>query len=477
MTNVALATSAARIIKQPLLPYLQTKMPAIQSQDAHVANPMANGSPLSQPEQSSLLDVANQWFVSHEGDDLSNLSRYVLAEALVTGAKPKSYSQIAAETGYSCPYIKNVVARNLWQSFSEILGTKVSRRNIRTLLLKRVNADGTGVGSEASEALESGVVADNMEESSVCDDTAPPQFSSSDPWIMVVDDQPHNLELLTHLLESEGYKVWSATNGADALKLVVMAQPNLILLDFKMPGMSGYEVCRQLKADARTQYIPVIFISALNESWDKVRAFSAGGVDYITKPFDALETLVRIDHHIQIGVTQSQLASWDNHIPRDESSAPTASPEDGAVDEQLAANASIMVVDDDPKNLSLLVHILKEEGYLVWQATTGAEVLKFAPTAMPDLILLDVNLPDISGYNVCQQLRENDQTKRIPVIFVSALDATWSKVKGFAAGGNDYVTKPLEVLELLCRIRNQLQLKQLRSQLVRLESPKPKIEA
>ncbi|MEO1351767.1 MAG: response regulator [Cyanobacteria bacterium J06635_15] len=412
-----------------------------------------------------LLEFANQLFAAQTGDALNNVQRRVLSEALITGFKSKTYDQIAAETGYSGAYIRNIIARSLWQSFSEILEKKVTRRNIRTLLLEQSKADDTGLLPEAEVLLESEAAAEGIVETDADDNTSPQQLSSSAPWILVVDDQPHNLELLTHILEEEGYQVWSATNGADALKLVVMARPNLILLDVNMPGMTGYEVCQQLKADPQTQFIPVIFISALDESWDKVQAFSVGGVDYITKPFNTLETLIRIDHQIQIGATQAQLSGLGDQTSKTDPSQPAATLQDASMDEPSAAKASIMLVDDDPKNLSLLADLLKEEAYDIWQATTGAEVLKFAPTLLPDLILLDINLPDMSGYNVCQQLRENEQTKLIPVIFVSALDATWDKLKGFAAGGNDYVTKPLQILELVCRIRNQLRLRQLRAQL------------
>lgn len=418
-----------------------------------------------------LLEFANQLFAAQAGDALNNVQRRVLLEALINGFKTKTYDQIAAETGYSGAYIRNIIARSLWKSFSEILEKKVTRRNIRTLLLEQSKADATGLLPEVEVSRESEAVAEGIVEPDADDNTSPQRLSSSVPWILVVDDQPHNLELLTHMLEEEGYQVWSATNGADALKLVVMARPNLILLDVNMPGMNGYEVCRQLKADPQTQFIPVIFISALDEAWDKVQAFSVGGIDYITKPFNTLETLVRIDHQIQIGATQAQLSILDAQTsktdPSHPPSPPTATLQDASVDELSATKASIMVVDDDPKSLSLLADLLKEEGFDIWQATTGAEVLKFAPTLLPDLMLLDINLPDMSGYNVCQQLRENEQTKLIPVIFVSALDATWDQLKGFAAGGNDYVTKPLKILELVCRIRNQLRLGQLRAQLSR----------
>ena len=420
-----------------------------------------------------LLEFANQLFAAHTGDVLNNVQRHVLSEALATGSKPKNYDQIAAEIGYSGVYIRTVVARDLWKSFSKIAGKRVIRRDIRTFLLQQ-QADDTSRLSGMAVALETGTNAEDMAKPNAAvalDDTFASSVggSSSSPCILVVDDQPHNLALLTEVLEHENYEVWPATSGADALKKVGMLRPDLILLDVNMPEMNGYEVCRQLKADPRTQLIPVIFVSALDESWDKVKAFSMGGTDYITKPIDTLEALVRIDHQIQLGATRAQLSRLRDNEQLQDSTEPSATPQDTSSGREASdAKASIMVVDDDPRNLSLLVHLLEEEGYEVWQAATGTEALRFAPTVLPDLILLDINLPDIGGYDVCHQLKMNDATKLIPVIFVSALNETWDKVKGFALGGSDYVTKPLEILELNCRIRNQLLLLQQRSQLTRI---------
>ncbi len=112
--------------------------------------------------------------------------------------------------------------------------------------------------------------------------------------ILVVDDKPDNLRLLNIMLGKNGYKVREATSGQIALQEVSTHPPDLILLDILMPEMNGYEVCRQLKASASTAVIPIIFLSALNDTFDKVRAFEAGGVDYITKPFQLQEVLARV---------------------------------------------------------------------------------------------------------------------------------------------------------------------------------------
>lgn len=118
--------------------------------------------------------------------------------------------------------------------------------------------------------------------------------------IMVVDDKPANLKLLGGILKDKGYTLRIFTRGDLALKSAVSDPPDLILLDVTMPGMNGYEVCQELKAQSPTHDIPVVFISALTETDDKIKAFKAGGVDYITKPFQVEEVHARVEIHLTL---------------------------------------------------------------------------------------------------------------------------------------------------------------------------------
>ena len=120
--------------------------------------------------------------------------------------------------------------------------------------------------------------------------------------ILIVDDTPENLTVLRQILAEHGFWVRPAISGEIALRTVKAGLPDLILLDIVMPGMDGYEVCRRLKSEKKTREIPIIFISALSEIENKMRAFSEGGVDYISKPFHAQEVLARV---------KTQLALYD----------------------------------------------------------------------------------------------------------------------------------------------------------------------
>jgi two-component system, NtrC family, sensor kinase len=125
--------------------------------------------------------------------------------------------------------------------------------------------------------------------------------------ILVVDDTPNNLRLLSEMLTAQGYKVRQAINGQLALSTVQRNPPDLILLDINMPGMNGYQVCEEIKTDYRTREIPIIFISALDDVLDKVTAFKIGGCDYITKPFHVEEVIARVENQLSIRRLSLQL--------------------------------------------------------------------------------------------------------------------------------------------------------------------------
>ncbi|MBD1837070.1 response regulator [Coleofasciculus sp. FACHB-501] len=132
--------------------------------------------------------------------------------------------------------------------------------------------------------------------------------------ILIVDDTPDNIRFLSSLLLDKGYNVRKSINGQMALTAVKTLQPDLILLDINMSGMNGYEVCERLKEDTETSSVPVIFLSALDDVLDKVKAFQVGGVDYITKPFQIEEVLARIQNQLTIQSLQTQLKNQNSQL-------------------------------------------------------------------------------------------------------------------------------------------------------------------
>ncbi|MEG3437535.1 diguanylate cyclase [Pannus brasiliensis CCIBt3594] len=144
-----------------------------------------------------------------------------------------------------------------------------------------------------------------------------PLKAPSEINILIVDDTPDNLRLLTKMLESRGYTIRKSLNGRMALQAARRDPPDLILLDITMPDMNGYEVCQRLKASEITAHIPIIFISALDRTTDKVRAFELGGQDYITKPFQELEVLMRVKNQLLIQHQNQQLLVQNQRLEKE----------------------------------------------------------------------------------------------------------------------------------------------------------------
>lgn len=239
----------------------------------------------------------------------SELQRRILHTALQ--GERKTYDQLADECGYSPKYVKQDVAPKLWQLLSKALDKKVSKSNVRIILThemrsaKQVQPVPPQPVSPQPSAINLGMPSSLM-----------PQLPSvlERIKILLVDDQPQNLRLLSDLLEEQGYGVLQALTGEVALQAVSLDRPNLILLDIQMPEMDGYTVCQKLKAEPLTQDIPVVFVSALDESWDKVKAFSVGGVDYITKPFKVVEVLARVENQLKIHQLRRALIAQNTQL-------------------------------------------------------------------------------------------------------------------------------------------------------------------
>jgi signal transduction histidine kinase/CheY-like chemotaxis protein len=151
----------------------------------------------------------------------------------------------------------------------------------------------------------------NESSSSAAIRSQPPRRSGK---ILIADDAPANLSLLAQILAGEGYAVRVATSGSMALRSIQSGKPDLILLDIRMPDINGYAICQQLKAQAATRDIPIIFLSDLSQTLDKMKAFQVGGVDYITKPFEPTEILARIEHHLDRRRLQQQLREQNRQL-------------------------------------------------------------------------------------------------------------------------------------------------------------------
>ena len=278
--------------------------------------------------------------------------------------------------------------------------------------------------------------------------------------ILVVDDESSNIIALTKTL-SPIYAVRVAINGPDAIKTAKRHQPDLILLDIVMPDMDGYAVLTALKNSEKTRDIPVIFLTAKNDSESEALGLRLGAHDYIHKPFSQELLLRRVDMHLRLNQDESDLeeeareqsgASSEAAPEAEHAGVPLPYPGAGEVKKN-----SILIVDDESTNIVALTHILSHD-YALRVATNGRDALKLAEQFRPDIILLDIVMPGMNGYEVIASLKNSATTKEIPVIFISSLSVDDDEEKGLGLGAADYIGKPFSPAIVKIRVRNQIQI-------------------
>jgi DNA-binding response OmpR family regulator len=251
--------------------------------------------------------------------------------------------------------------------------------------------------------------------------------------ILLIDDDPDFCETVTIMLEHAHYKVITASDGFQGLKIARARVPDLILLDVVMPGKDGYVICRELKDDPRTCHIPVIIITSL-ESVDEngyvakiARHHKADA--FMKKPLTREFLLDQVERMLS-GYKQKNVSSTKKRL---------------------------LIVDDDADFVNALEILLKSKNYEIFVAESGIEGLKIAQAFCPDAIILDVMLPDMDGYTVCYELKKNPSTHDIPVMIMTALPRQ-IRQPGFARDmaknhlADEYDTKPIEAHRFLNKI-------------------------
>jgi signal transduction histidine kinase len=209
------------------------------------------------------------------------------------------------------------------------------------------------------------------------------------PDILVVDDTPTNLQVLSGMLKDRGYKVRPAPSGSVALAAAKQKIPDLVLLDINMPELNGYEVCTQLKRDERMRDIPVIFISALNETIDKVVAFGVGGVDYVTKPFQFEEVEARVAVHLKLRRLQLDLESRNQELQQSNRELRRL--------QELRDNLTHMIVHDLRSPLTGILAAMELIGFDTASLSPENQgALRMANKALDDVISMINSMLDVS---------------------------------------------------------------------------------
>ena len=277
---------------------------------------------------------------------------------------------------------------------------------------------------------------------------------NSKPRILIVDDEPLNVKLLAANLAREQYETIPAYGGNEALKLIASESPDLILLDIMMPEINGYEVAKRIKDDPETSDIPLILVTALDGTDNKIRGLEAGADEFLNKPVCVPELLVRVKSLLRTRQYQSQLKTH-----RYSRSFFGTSESEKRPDPKGVELPSILLVEDDDKDAKLIQAHLHGEQYQIEQVANGEETILRARQGNIDLIMLDLLLPDINGFEVCRQLKEMEQTRNTQIAVITSLHDLESKIRGIELGVDDYLVKPINQQELKVRVRALLKKK------------------
>jgi response regulator RpfG family c-di-GMP phosphodiesterase len=256
------------------------------------------------------------------------------------------------------------------------------------------------------------------------------------PKVLIIDDASENIHILSNMLKDD-YKIIAATSGEKGIQLAKKdPKPDIIILDIIMPDMDGYEVCKILKDDPLTEDIPVVFLTSLNNTEDIEKGFACGGAEFISKP--VVKSIVKTRLLNQLKIKNKK--------------------DDFLLEIKAQSKDTILIVDDAPENVELIMEILKED-YNVIFANSGEKALEILSVQKPDLILLDILMPDMDGYEMCEKIKDDINLKDIPIIFLTILENSKDIVRGLNLGAVDYVCKPVEPVVLKAKINTHIKLK------------------
>ncbi|HTN10592.1 MAG TPA: response regulator, partial [Acetobacteraceae bacterium] len=270
--------------------------------------------------------------------------------------------------------------------------------------------------------------------------------------ILITDDMPANTRLLGARLGAEYYEVKAAHDGATAIAEALAWQPDLILLDVMMPGMDGYETCRRLKADRRTLHIPVVMVTTLDQTEERVRGLEAGADDFLTKPVDFVTLLARVKSLVRL---KRLLDEW--RMRGQTAQALGLAPEAPSV--PTVAGARALIVDDDDASAAAVQEALLRDGVLAARVGSEAEALEMVQAIDFALVVLSLSILGNDPLRLASRLRAEQGTQEVPLLLIAEPAQRDQLLRGFDLGANDWLLRPLDSNELRARARNQIRRK------------------
>jgi len=269
--------------------------------------------------------------------------------------------------------------------------------------------------------------------------------------VLVVDDIPVNVRLLEAKLSAEYFDVVTAGSGAEALDVIAANPPDIVLLDVMMPEMDGFEVCRRIKSNPKTSHIPVVMVTALSDTADRVRGLEAGADDFLTKPVNDLALFARVRSLVRLKTVMDE---W--RLREETCSEFDLLGMGGVSDVDEGNDADILLVETPGPTADRIVESLQRVGNRVTTAACGADALELSRSKPFDLLIVSLSLSGEDGLRLCSQLRSQEETRQIPILLIIDDFDTPRLVKGFDIGANDYLIRPVDQNELIARSRTQI---------------------
>ncbi len=277
--------------------------------------------------------------------------------------------------------------------------------------------------------------------------------------VLVVDDIEANVKLLEARLTIEYFETLTARNGPEALQICADEGADVVLLDVMMPGMDGFEVCRRLKADPKTQHIPVIMVTALDQPSDKVKGLEAGADDFLTKPVDDLALITRVKNLSRLKMLMDEMlkrASTSEQMGMDQDAL--------AVSGEAGLGGRVLLVEDHARSAARIMETLSAE-QTVDLESDPQQALMVLPEKDYDLVMVSLSLSGTDGLRLCSQLRSLDRFRQMPILIISEPGENVRLLRGLEMGVNDYLVRPIEKNEMMARVRSQIKRKRYSDQL------------
>jgi two-component system, cell cycle response regulator len=271
--------------------------------------------------------------------------------------------------------------------------------------------------------------------------------------VLVVDDLPANVKLLHARLSAEYFDVITTTSGSEALAICARGECDIVLLDALMPDMDGFTVCQRIKRDPLTQHIPVIMVTALDKSSDRVRGLEAGADDFLTKPVSEIALVARLRSLARLKMMTDELRM--RAVTSKEIGIQLSGNEATA---DTGRQGRILMVDDRPASFERIKNVLSDE-HSVEVETNPNQALLRAAEANCDLLIISLSIENFDGLRLCSQMRSLDRTRNVPILALTDGKDNARMARGLEIGVNDYLTRPIDKNELLARVRTQVRKK------------------